>query len=82
MKIEINENLSSTDRVMRIIAGIGICLSVLLTPLESIWIAVLSFAAMYPLLSGMTAIDPVLAIVENVVPEIEYANKINSSSAT
>jgi len=77
MKIELNENLSSTDRVMRIIAGIGICLSVLLAPLESTWIAVLSFAAMYPLLSGMTAIDPVLAIAENVIPEIEYANNVN-----
>jgi len=82
MKIELNENLNSIDRVVRVIAGVGICLSVLLAPLESTWIAVFSFAAMYPLLSGMTAIDPVFALAENIIPEIEYSNNINTSNAT
>jgi len=81
MNIELNENLSSTDRVMRIIAGVGICLSVLIAPLESTWIAVFSFAALYPLLSGMTAIDPVFAIVENVMLETKYENNVSASSA-
>lgn len=81
MKIEIHENLTTTDRVMRIIAGIGICLSVLLAPLESSWIAILSFAAMYPLLSGMTAIDPIFAVAENVIPEMKYSSDVNPSSA-
>jgi len=77
MKIEIHENLATTDRIMRIIAGIGICITVLVVPLETTWIAVLSFAAMYPLLSGMTAIDPLFALAENVIPEMKYASDVN-----
>ena len=76
MKIEIHENLTTTDRIMRIIAGIGICLTVLVAPLETIWIAILSLAAIYPLLSGMTAIDPLFAFAENVIPEIKYASDV------
>ena len=66
MTIELRENLTDLDRTMRVIIGIGICLAILLMPFESVWIATFSIAAMYPLLSGLTAIDPLFAIVENI----------------
>jgi len=66
MTFELNENLTAVDRTMRVIIGIGICLAILLMPFESAWIATFSIAAMYPLLSGLTAIDPLFAIVENI----------------
>ena len=66
MKISIHENLSNTDRTMRIVIGVCLTMSVLVMPYESAWIIAVTFAAMYPLLSGLTAIDPVLTVVENI----------------
>lgn len=76
MTITLNENLTTVDRTLRIIIGIGICLAMLLMPFESAWIAALSFGAMYPLLSGLTAIDPLFALVENISPELLADDKI------
>lgn len=66
MKISIHENLSSFDRTMRIVIGVGLCMSILVMPYQAAWISALAFAAMYPLLSGLTAIDPFLALAENI----------------
>ena len=67
--MKIHENLSSLDRSMRILVAITLGILSFLLPIDSMWIAAISLAAMYPLLSGITAIDPLFSLAENIAPE-------------
>jgi len=66
MKMSQYENLSTFDRIMRVLIGIGLCLTILIMPLQAAWIAALSIAALYPMLTSLTAVDPFFAIVEKI----------------
>ena len=66
MNIQQHENLGNIDRTMRIITGIALCLSILIMPFGAAWIAAIAFASMYPLLTGLIAIDPFLTIIESI----------------
>ena len=80
MKILLHENLTDFDRAMRLTIGVTMAISLLFVPLEGVWIAALASAAMYPLLSGLTAIDPLFAIAENIpaLKPVEIS-RVNSS---
>ena len=65
MTTVIEGNLTKLDRAMRIIIGISMCIAILLVPMQAAWIAALSIASLYPLMSGLTAIDPFLAVANS-----------------
>ena len=65
MKLSIKENLSAFDQANRIMLGVAMTMSILLLPYESAWIAAVAIAATYPLVTGLTAIDPILSLIEN-----------------
>ncbi|MDH5259320.1 MAG: DUF2892 domain-containing protein [Gammaproteobacteria bacterium] len=75
MKTLIRENISSVDRTIRIVIGTLMCMSILVMPYNSAWIASFAFAAMYPLLSGLTAVDPFLAVVNSISLKPVVMNK-------
>ena len=60
------ENLGVYDRFTRISLGAMMALSVLVVPGQPLLIAALAIAASYPLMTGLTGMDPIVAIIERI----------------
>lgn len=71
-----SENVGTMDRTARLVIGLSLSLSLLVIPSSSAWIAAAAFAAAYPLVTGLTAIDPFLTLVENVKFNLMGAKKL------
>jgi len=76
MENALKENLGYTDRFTRISIGIALSMSILLMPYQAAWIAAAAFAAVYPLLTGLTAIDPVLKVAESIFQKSTKSRKL------
>ena len=66
MKSTITENLNMKDRTTRIIIGIVLAMSPLYMPTSVALFTAAVFASIYPLLTGLTAIDPLLNMISNM----------------
>ena len=81
MKISLQDNLSTVDRSFRIIIGFGLMLSIMLVPMQVELIAAIALTAIYPLLTGLMAIDPVVAVFENILHKPFTVKKSNPVGA-
>lgn len=64
------ENLGAFERFTRITLGLAITLSVLYVPYGPVWIITASMVSAYPLLTGLIAFDPVLAMFSGLKEKI------------
>lgn len=75
MGIKTLENLSTVDCIARTIAGIILSMSVLFLPLGTMGIAAVCLVAAYPLLTGLVAIDPIIALFSATKNAIAFHGK-------
>lgn len=75
------ENLGVIERTTRIIIGLTLTLSILIMPIGSAWIAAVAFAAIYPLLTGLTAVDPIFAAYQLAKFNMTSLKKAGSAAA-
>ena len=73
MKIRLEENLSHSDRATCIGVGTVLSLSLLVLPVSSTWLAFIALTAAYPMLSGLTGIDPIKAVFDNIKLNVTHS---------
>jgi len=66
MKPLTNENLNLKDRITRVLIGGILAMTPLYIPENTAIFTAAVFAAIYPLLTGLTAIDPILNSLSNI----------------
>jgi len=66
MKSLINETLNLKDRTTRVTIGCILAMAPLYIPENTAMFTAAVFAAIYPLLTGLTATDPMLNLVSNI----------------
>jgi len=66
MKPLTNENLNLKDRTTRVLIGCILAMTPLYIPENTAIFTAAVFAAIYPLLTGLTAKDPLLNLVSNI----------------
>ena len=57
------QNITNSDRVVRIVAGLGLALSVSLQPGPLRMAAILPLIAIYPLMTGVIGWDPIVKYI-------------------
>ncbi len=83
MKMIAHKNLSSEDRVMRVIVGIALAMMPLYFADNVGIITATVFASMYPLFTALVATDPLVLIIENIkLKWNEVASKKQRPSGT
>jgi len=59
--------LRASERFTRLILGSCLVLSILVLPLSTSWIALISLIAFYPLLTALIAIDPYYLLIDHTL---------------
>jgi len=76
MKPLTNENLNLKDRTTRVLIGCILAMTPLFIPENTAIFTAAVFAAIYPLLTGLTAIDPIFNLFSNVEWKSNIIKKI------
>ena len=61
--METNYKLRNAERLTRLVLGLGIVLSILVTPLTPMGIFIVFLLSIYPLLTSLIAIDPIFRLI-------------------
>jgi len=79
MYMETNYKLRNAERLTRLILGLGIVLSILVTPLTPMGIFIVFLLSIYPLVTSLIAIDPIFQLF-NKIANTEYEKNDNRMS--
>jgi len=74
--METSYKLRNVERLTRLVLGLGIVLSILVTPLTPIGILIVFLLSIYPLVTSLVAIDPIFQLF-NKIANTEYEKNDN-----
>jgi len=77
--METNYKLRNAERLTRLVLGLGIVLSILVTPLTPMGIFIVFLLSIYPLVTSLIAIDPIFQLF-NKIANTEYEKNDNRMS--
>jgi len=67
------ENISRADQTVRIAIAVAMSVSTLFAGMDTLTMALINMAALIPLISGITAIDPLRLALKTVKSKVTYA---------
>lgn len=76
------ENLAISHRIIRVVIGLALVFSLLISPASAAYILAISLVAWYPLLTGLIGYDPLYNAIEVAAVKFQnvYADRIKSAA--
>jgi len=72
--METSYKLRNAERLTRLVLGLGIVLSILITPLTPMGIFVVFLLSIYPLVTSLIAIDPIFRLINKTYSSEDEKN--------